>query len=498
MACTRQGPEQSTQAPDIRFVVDTIPTLAWSARPDGSADFFNRRWLDYSGLSAQEALEWGWKVAIHPDDLPRMLEIFREALGLGRPFEVESRVRRSDGEFRWFLVRGSPLCDASGKVVKWYGTNTDIEDRKRAEEILRESEKSLRLMVDGIAGLVAIRKRDGEVEFDNNQVLEYFGKTLEELKGWTTSDAVHPDDLPQAVAAWMHSVETGDPYDVDHRLRRADGAYRWFHSRGLSLRDAEGRIVRWYNLLTDIDERQRAEEKLRRSEAYLSEAQKLSHTGSFGWSVASREIYWSEETYNIFEHDPTTKPTLEFVLQRVHTDDRNLVQQTIARASEARANLDFDCRLLMPSGLVKHLHVLAHALETSSGNLEYVGAVTDVTGAKQAEEKIRQSEMELRQIMDLGPQQVGVLGPDRSRLYVNQSALDYHGLTLEEWRSCPPDRLVHPDDLERVENETQSKFLSGSPFEVELRLRRRDGQYRWVLFRWNPLRDGDGSPRLWY
>ena len=145
----------------------------------------------------------------------------------------------------------------------------------------------LRLLVDGIAGLVAIMTAEGQVEFVNNQALEYFGKTFEELKGWATSDAVHPDDLPQAVAAWRHSVETGDPYDVDHRLRRADGVYRWFHSRGLALRDAKGHIVRWYNLLTDIDERRRAEEKLRRSEAYLSEAQKLSQTGSVGWDVLS-------------------------------------------------------------------------------------------------------------------------------------------------------------------------------------------------------------------
>jgi len=328
--------------------------------------------------------------------------------------------------------------------------------------------------------------------------LEYFGRTLEELKGWGTSDAVHPDDLPKVLAAWTYSVETGAKFDVDQRLRGADGTYRWFHVRGLPLRDAEGRIARWYNLLTDIDERRRAEERLRRSEAYLSEAQKLSHTGSFGWSVSSGEIYWSEETLEIFEHDRTTKPTLEFALQRVHPDDRNLVQQTIARASESRANLDFDCRLSMPGGAVKLLHVLARALETSSGNLEYVGAVTDVTAAKQAEEKIRQSEMELRQIMDLGPQQVAVLGSDRSRLYLNQSALDYHGLTLEEWRSRPPDTLVHPDDLERVENETQSKFLGGSPFEFEMRLRRKDGQYRWFLFRCSPLRDEHGRPRRWY
>jgi PAS domain S-box-containing protein len=365
---------------------------------------------------------------------------------------------------------------------------------------LRESEKSVRLIVDGIAGLVAIMTPEGRVEFVNNQVLEYFGKTLEELKGWSTSDAVHPDDLPQAVAAWKHSVETGDPYDIDHRLRRADGAYRWFHSRGLSLRDAKGRIVRWYNLLTDIDERRRGEEKLRRSEAYLSEAQKLSHTGSFGWDASSGDIFWSEETYKILEYDRAVKPGLELVFQRIHPDDRDLVQQTIDRASEARANLDFGHRLLMPDRSVKHLHVVGRALESSSGNVEYAGAVTDVTAAKQAEDKIRLSEMELRQILDFTPQYLAVLGPDRdrTRLYTNQTMLDYFGFTLEEWRSTDRHKYYHPDDWERLTSETQSKFSSGIAHEYEARFRRKDGQYRWLLFRWSPLRDEQGRVTRWY
>src|ERR1700722_6664368 len=140
MAILRDGLEESGDEQDIRLVVDTIPTLAWSAGPDGSADFFNQRWLDYTGLSATQALDSGWHVAIHPDDLPRILEIFREALHSVKPFEVEGRFRRFDGEFRWFLFRGSPLRDLSGKVAKWYGTNTDLEERKRAEETLQRSE----------------------------------------------------------------------------------------------------------------------------------------------------------------------------------------------------------------------------------------------------------------------------------------------------------------------------------------------------------------------
>jgi PAS domain S-box-containing protein len=482
----------------LRVMINRIPALAWSCSPDGTPEFLNQRWLDYTGMSTEQALDWGWKGAIHPDDLEKLMGAWQRLLSSGEPGEVEARMRRFDGEYHWFLFRAEPVRGGEGEVVRWYGTNTDIEDRKRAEGILHESEKSLRLLVDGIGGLVAIMSPDGEVEFINNQGLEYFGKTLEDLKGWTTSDAVHPDDLPRAVADWMHSVKTGEPYDVDNRLRGADGVYRWFHSRGLSLRDAEGRIVRWYVLLTDIEERRRAEEKLRRSETYLSEAQTLSHTGSFGWSVASGELYWSEETYSIFQYDRAVKPTLELVFQRIHPDDRDFVQRTIDCAASERAGFEIEHRLLMPDGSVKYVHVLARMLETASGVLEVAGAVTDVTAAKKADEKIRQSEMELRQIMELGPQQVGVLGPDNSRLYLNQSALDYHGLTLEEWRSCPLDRLVHPDDLARGEIEAQSHLLSGTPYEVELRQRRRDGQYRWFLFRFNPLRDEHGRPMRWY
>jgi PAS domain S-box-containing protein len=299
---------------------------------------------------------------------------------------------------------------------------------------------------------------------------------------------------------WMRSVETGHPYEVEHRIRRADGVYRWFHVHGLPLLDTEGRIVRWYNLVTDIDERKKAEEQLQRSEAFLAEAQSISHTGSFGWTVQTGEIYWSEETYHIFEHDRATKPTLEWVLHRIHPDDRGHIQQIIERASDASADFDFEQRLLMTDGSVKHLHVLARALKTSPGNLEYVGAVTDVTAAKQAEEKIRQSERELRQILDFAPQYVAVLAADRdrTRLYTNQTMLDYFGFTLEQWRSSDRHKYYHPDDWERVTSETQKEFSSGLPHEYEARFLRKDGKYRWFLFRWNPLRDEQGRLMRWY
>ena len=372
-----------------------------------------------------------------------------------------------------------------------------LENATLYSDLQREGQ-NFRLIVDTVPGFLCTMTARGEVEFVNQGILEYTGWTLEQLDDWRP--LLHPDEREMVMTRWIRSVETGDPYDIEHRIRGADGVYRWFHVRGLPLRDAEGRIVRWYNLITDIDERKKTHEKLQRSEAFLAQAQSISQTGSFGWNVASGEIYWSEETYNIFRGDRTFKPTLELIFQRIHPDDRDLVQQALDNAISDKTDFDIEHRLLMPNGGAKHVHVTARAVDTSSANFEYVGAVTDITAAKQAEEKVRLSEMELRQILNFAPQYVAVLAPDRdrTRLYANQTMLDYFGFTLEEWRSSDRQRYYHPDDWERLTSETQSKFLSGIPHEYEARFQGKDGKYRWFLFRWNPLRDEQGRVTRWY
>jgi PAS domain S-box-containing protein len=149
IAFARHGREEARQAQDVRRVVDAIPTLAWSARSDGSADFFNQRWLDYTGLSAEQARDWGWTVALHADDLSGLVDYWRSVLASGEPGEVEGRLRRFDGVYRWFLFRATPSFDDDGRVVKWFGTNTDIEDRKRAEGLLAGENRVLEMTAKG-------------------------------------------------------------------------------------------------------------------------------------------------------------------------------------------------------------------------------------------------------------------------------------------------------------------------------------------------------------
>jgi formate hydrogenlyase transcriptional activator len=356
----------------LRTMIDQMPTLAWSCRPDGSAEFVNQRWLDYAGLSMEEAVGWGWQATIHPEDLGKTMETWLRIVASEEPGKDEARLRRFDGEYRWFLFRAVPVRDERGKVIRWYGTNTDIEDRKRTEE------------------------------------------------------------------------------------------------------------------------------KLRQSEGYLSEAQRLSHTGSFGWRVSTGEMLWSEETFRIFQCDPTTKPTVELILRQTHPEDAVFVKQTIERASQDEKDFDFEHRLLMPDGSIKHVRVVGHAEKDKSSELEFVGAVMDVTAAKEAEERIRQDETELRITIETIPAFVSSILPDGSVDFVSQSWLEYVGCSREEILGWGWKKTIHPEDLDRVLNNWQAARAAGGPLEIEARFRQADGKYRWFLDRVVPLRDDKGNIVKWY
>jgi PAS domain S-box-containing protein len=379
----------------LRLTVDTIPTMVWAARSDGSAEFFNMRWLDYTGLTLDEVRDWGWAVAIHPEDLKSLTDIWRAIIASGEPGETEARLRRSDGAYRWFLFRAVPLRDEAGKIVKWYGTNTDIEDRRLTEQLTQQAERRLRAAIDIIPAIVWTTLPDGTNDFHNQRLQSYTRFSLEQAQGTGWTAMLHPDDVAQHIDTWRNSVETGNSFECESRLRRFDGEYRWFLARAEPLRDERGNILKWYGTNVDIDDRRRAEQALRRSEAYLAEAQRLSLTGSFGWRIESGEIFWSDETYRIFECSPTLKPTIELVRERIYPEDLALVEHAIQRASDYRLPIDIAHRLLMPDGTVKYVKVLAHAAADQSRGLEYIGALTDVTETKIAEEALHRAQAEL-------------------------------------------------------------------------------------------------------
>ncbi len=820
----------------FREMIGKIPILAWSCLPDGTAEFLNQRWLDYTGRLLEEGLGWGWKASIHPEDLGKLMDTWLRLLATGEPGEEEARLRRFDGEYRWFLFRAVPIRDERGKIARWYGTNTDIEDLKRAESLLSAENQMLEMIAGGSSltdvlenlcrtidaqapntittvllmdpdgkrlwptagprvpsgwtqaitplqigpcvgscgtaaflktpvitsdiasdplwvgyrdvalsnglraswsqplisknhevlgtfamyfsdprspsdsdlelikgaghiALIAIERKRAEdavraakarfegvleiaqdaiISVDSNQRIILFNQGAEKVFGYAQAEVVGgPLDLllPQRFgdAHRKHIEDFGRSPDVARTMgqrrevsgRRKDGsefpaeasiskldlggelvftvilrditerkraesrlhtqdAITRILSESASIDEATPRIVQsicecldwkvgeiwrvdgetklltfvkaWHlpsadfgefasaslgftfppgvglpgrvcesrkplwirnlaedsnflrvSLATKADlhcglgfpillgeetlgamvffsrevrepdhdvlemmanigsqigqfiERRRAEEELRRSEAYLAEAQRLSLTGSFGWNDSSGELFWSKETFCILGYDQGMKPTLELVFQRVHPEDIAQVQQTLDRATRDGTDLDFEHRLLMPDGSVKHVHVVARAVTNESGAREFVGAVSDVTAAKRAEKRIRQDEREVRQIVEAIPALILVLTPDGSPLHANERVLEYTGLTLDDLQARDfRERVFHPSDVERLRDERRQALARGIPFEMEQRVRRKDGQYRWFLTRFNSLRNEQGHVIRWY
>ncbi len=270
----------------LRTILDTIPTQAWCLRADGSIAYLNQRWHEYTGLSREEVYGcWQGEpgraatgndlaeATNHPDDSPSaMAKWLNEILPAAKPGELELRQRRYDGEYRWFMIRIEPLCDEQGNVVWWYGTNTDIEDLKRAESKLRQDEQELRDIVDAIPQLIVVRGPDGAFLYANRSVLEYSGFTVDEVMAPEfRTRFVHPDDYARLQDERRQGLSGSVPFEIEQRLLRKDGQYRWFLVRYHPLRDEQGRIIRWYATGMDIDDRKRAEERMRNENLALRE-----------------------------------------------------------------------------------------------------------------------------------------------------------------------------------------------------------------------------------
>src|SRR5712664_3729555 len=373
------GARRSTEPVDLRDLIETIPALVLCALADGSAEFANRAWQEYSGRSLQELTGSGWQTTIHPDDIAKFFHESTVALVPGKSIETEARLRRADGQYHWFSIRKTLAVSRSQNGEPSLSTLSaceDIEERKQEESARRYSDDRHRLVFETASDAVISLDESGAILLANPATARVFGYDPGELIGKPLT-ILMPEFL------------------------------RKLHEAGFK--------------------------------RYLATGQ--------------RHINWQGTEL---------------------TGQRKNGQEFPVEVSFGEL--------------------------TKDGHRVFTGFIRDITERKRAEEKIRQSEMELRQILDFAPQYIAVLGPDRDRdrLYANQSALDYFGFTLEEWRSFDRRKYYHPDDWERVTGGTQSKFLSGISHEYEARLLRKDGKYRWFLFRWNPLRDEQGRVTRWY
>jgi len=304
-----------------------------------------------------------------------------------------------------------PLASHAGDLARLHSSVNDPDGRMALERVAQRISEltadiealrkqlaergSAEEAVDSIPGLVVALAPDGEVEFVNRQGVEFFGQPLEELKHWGTNGAIHPEDLPRFLENFTQAIASGHPFEWEVRGRRFDGVYRWFQSRGYPLRDASGRVVRWYNLLTDIHDRKRAEEELRRAHDSFADAQRLSKTGSFITDLLADDTKFSEEAYRIMEYEPGTKITAQRSASIMHPDDLPAFSSAVNVGLTTGADVNFAFRITTPRGTLKHVRGIAHVSKGIEGRPLFVGALQDVTESMLAEEALNRARSEL-------------------------------------------------------------------------------------------------------
>jgi len=436
------------RALDFRLIVDSIPVPVAVTTPSGEIEGLNRPTLDYFGKTLEELKGWTTSDVVHPDDLPHTVAALQQALQTGGMYNVESRHRRADGIYRWFNVRGFPLRDPQGNILRWFHLQIDIDDRKRAEEALRTSERNLNQIINTIPTTAWSTLPDGFYDFLSQRWLAYTGLTANQARGWGWGSAIHPDDVMGLVEYWQSCLASGTPVDAEARIRGFDGVYRWFLFRANPLRDETGAILKWYGTNIDIDDRKRAEQALRRSEAFLAEGQRLSLTGSFSWSPDTDDITFSGELYRIFGFEPGTRVSLERIGSRVHPEDRPLLSEKIAYARTIGDDLEYEIRLRMPDDSVKFVRTFAHGTRHPDGRLEYVGAVQDMTHRRASEEALNTARSELAHVTRVTS--LGVLTASIAH-EVNQplAAIVTNGETSLRWLDRPEPDVEKARDLTR-------------------------------------------------
>jgi formate hydrogenlyase transcriptional activator len=447
--------EHQLESFNIQLLVDSIPALIHTARPDGHLDYFNKPWLEYLGATLDKVAGWNWTAFIHPEDVEGILAKWRASLASGEIFEYETRVRRANGDYRWMFHRKVPLRDANGDIVKWYGSSMDIEELKTAEDQFRYNAQELQRSEFYLAeGQRLAHMGSWALDPDG---FYYWSQELFRMHGLDPAskppsiqeylDCLHLQDRDSMANLIKGILAKASTFDTTKRVVRPDGEVRYIRCVGVPVVENQS-LKKYVGSAIDVTEHELLTQELLRREAYLTEAQRLSHTGSFGWKPETGEIVWSDETYRIFEFEYTKKPTLEMVMQRIHSEDRSLAQEILERASKTGTDFEHEYRLVIPSGAIKHLHVRAHALHDSSGEIEFVGAVTDITERKTAEEALRSSEGYLAEAQRLSHTGSWAWSPDTDVRYYSEECYRVLGFDPRDGAPRIEELIqrIHPDD----------------------------------------------------
>jgi len=452
----RKRAEQAAQEREreSRLIVDTIPGLVAILTAAGEVDVVNRELVEYCGQQLEAMRQWGTNGTVHPEDLPHVGQVFGPAIATGTPYDFDARIRRFDGVYRWCQVRGLPLRNANGGIVRWYVVLTDIDERKRAEHALRDSERNLKLIIDTIPALAWSARTDGSAEFFNRHYLDFIGLSADQASGWGWTAAVHPEDLNELASSWRRIIASNAAGEAEARLRRQDGTYRWFLFRANPLHNDTGVIVKWYGINTDIDDRKKVEEALRASERNLSlminaipTFIQVSRPDGSVLSMNQRVLdYHGVSLQDVQKEDFRTRV--------YHPDDAERLRDMRTEALTRPVPFEYEQRALGKDGRYRWFVVRYNPLLDEQGRIDrWYAAAFDIEDRKRAEAELRRaydSFADAQRLSHTGSFITDLVGDDH-----NWSEEAFRIFEFEPGSKVSVQRIratIHPDDLSSFES----------------------------------------------
>ncbi len=512
---TASRPDASeTEAVRAARIVEQLFGNAWAFDAEGQWSYlpiFAQTTLGFTPEALNAALTEGgvaWKPLLHPDEHDHVAAEWRRCLATGDDYNAEFRIRRASGVHAWARTAARPTRDGQGRITGWYGTSMDIDVHRKTVDSLRDRERELSQLVDLVPSHLWRLTPDGEPTFFNRRMVDYLGMEVADMGRPGVSrlealiETIHPDDAEEVAAALRRCLTTGEPFAMRYRMRRADGVHHWMSSRAEPFRDPGGRIVQWYGLCHDIDEQVKAEEVVRESERRLQEIIDAVPVHIWSWTPSGGLAYVSRRYLEHLNLSGADFEDFARVAQElVHPDDSALVQRLVADGFRTGEAFVIRYRRRSKDGSYRWTEGRCEPLRDRDGTLlHWYGVSLDIDEQVRADEALRSSKRQLEQMIDAVPVNILSFSPSGSMTYASRRYLEKVGSPpphIEDFAALARD-VAHPDDFPTMFRRASDGFATGTAFVNRFRRREKDGVYRWIEARAQPLRDADGGIVQWY
>ena len=485
----------------LRHLAAVLPIVTFITDSTGRTTYISPQWYAYTGQA--EGGPWAevdaaWPDTVHPEDRVESARLIQESIATAQVGKVELRLRRHDGQYRWFMTEAVPELDANGQLVHRHGYLLDVHELHERTEELARSRADFAALANNIAQLAWMADATGHIFWYNQQWYDYTGTSPAEMQGWGWMQVHEPARVAGTNERYLASIHAGEPWEDTFPLRRHDGEHRWFLSRARPIRDeATGKVVRWFGTNTDVTELRQLQEKLGESEEELR-----IQAESIPQQVWTARPDGTVDFYNhrtaAYVGEPMDQNRAAHWLSFVHPDDLATMQERWAYALATQRYYEAEFRLRRYDGQYRWFLGQAQARRAHGGQvIKWYGTNTDVHQQRVLQEQLLSSQARFQQLLETLPQLAWTARPDGGISYYNQRWYDFTGATFADLQNWGWEQFIHPDDLTLTAQRWQHSLVTGAPYEAEQRWRGQGGDYRWFLGRAEAIRDKTGAVTLW-